>query len=170
MWAHPGKQLVFMGGEFGQIGEWSESRSLDWHLLQDPLHDGLRGLVADLNRTYKQHPALFVADARPEGFSWIDANDSANNVASFLRLDPADPNAVLACVANFAGHPHENYRVGLPKAGRWREVLNTDAHPYGGSGWGNMGGVEATEQPWHGQPASALLQLPPQGVIWLAPE
>jgi 1,4-alpha-glucan branching enzyme len=105
-----------------------------------------------------------------EGFSWIDANDSGNNVASFLRLDPADPDAVLACVANFAGHPHENYRVGLPKAGRWREVLNTDAQSYGGSGWGNMGGVDAEEQPWHGQPVSALLQLPPQGVLWLAPE
>jgi len=170
MWAHPGKQLLFMGGEFGQVDEWSESRSLDWHLLADPLHDGLRAVVADLNRAYKEHPALYVADSRPEGFSWIDANDSANNVASFLRLDPADPAAVLACVANFAGHPHENYRVGLPRTGRWREVLNTDAHSYGGSGWGNMGGVEATDQPWHGQPASALLQLPPQGVIWLAPE
>jgi 1,4-alpha-glucan branching enzyme len=168
MWAHPGKQLMFMGGEFGQIGEWSESRSLDWHLLQDPLHDGIRALVADLNRTYRQHSALFAADDRPDGFSWIDANDSANNVASFLRQDPG--HSVLACVANFAGHPHENYRVGLPHAGSWREVLNTDAEPYGGSGWGNMGAVEATEEPWHGQPASALLQLPPQGVIWLAPE
>jgi 1,4-alpha-glucan branching enzyme len=170
MWAHPGKQLLFMGGEFGQVQEWSESRSLDWHLLQEPLHDGIRELVSDLNRMYRNHSALFAADDRPEGFHWIDANDSANNVASFLRLDPADPGAMLACIVNFAGHPHENYRVGLPRAGRWLEVLNTDAQTYGGSGWGNMGAVEAEGNPWHGQPASALLQLPPQGVLWLVPE
>jgi 1,4-alpha-glucan branching enzyme len=167
MWAHPGKQLLFMGGEFGQVGEWSESRSLDWHLLAEPLHDGVRSLVADLNRTYREHPALFAADNRPEGFRWIDANDSANNVASFLRIDPLSPDTTVACVANFAGHPHRDYRVGLPHAGHWREILNTDAQSYGGSGWGNMGGVEAENTPWHGQPASALLQLPPQGVLWL---
>ena len=170
MWAHPGKQLLFMGGEFGQPAEWSESRSLDWHLLESPLHEGVRRLVADLNRTYKANPALFAADDRPDGFGWIDANDSANNVASFLRVDPADPAATVACVANFAGNPHRDYRVGLPRTGRWREVLNTDAETYGGSGWGNMGGVDADETPWHGQPASALLQLPPQGVLWLTPE
>jgi len=170
MWAHPGKQLLFMGGEFGQPAEWSESRSLDWHLLDEPLHEGVRRLVADLNRVYRAHSALFAADNRPEGFHWIDANDSSNNVASFLRLDPMAPEAVVACVANFAGHPHENYRVGLPRAGRWRELLNTDAQTYGGSGWGNMGTVEAEGNPWHGQPASALLQLPPQGVLWLVPE
>jgi 1,4-alpha-glucan branching enzyme len=170
MWAHPGKQLLFMGGEFGQVQEWSESRSLDWHLLNEPLHEGVRKLVADLNRAYRAHPALFTADHRPDGFHWIDANDSANNVVSFLRLDPMAPDAMVACVANFAGHPHQNYRVGLPKAGRWHEVVNTDARSYGGSGWGNMGAVEAEDHPWHGQPASALLQLPPQGVLWLALE
>jgi 1,4-alpha-glucan branching enzyme len=170
MWAHPGKQLLFMGGEFGQPAEWSESKSLDWHLLNEPLHDGVRALVADLNKAYRAHPAMFVADHRPEGFRWIDANDSANNVASFLRIDPASPESMVACVANFAGHPHQNYRVGLPKAGRWRELVNTDAQNYGGSGWGNMGAVEAEGNPWHGQPASALLQLPPSGVLWLVPE
>jgi 1,4-alpha-glucan branching enzyme len=170
MWAHPGKQLLFMGGEFGQPSEWSESRSLDWHLLEQPLHEGVRRLVADLNHVYKQHSALYAADHRPEGFSWIDANDSANNVASFLRIDPNDSHTVLACVANFSGHPHRNYRVGLPHAGRWKELLNTDAQPYGGSGWGNLGGVDAVDEPWHGQPASALMQLPPQGVLWLVPE
>ncbi len=168
MWAHPGKQLLFMGGEIGQELEWSESRSLDWHLLESPLHKGVQSLVGDLNRAYRDHSALFAADARPEGFSWIDANDSANNVASFLRFDPASPDAVVACVANFAGMPHHNYRLGLPFAGRWREILNTDASLYGGSGVGNLGEVVATEEPWHGQPASALLQLPPQGVVWLA--
>jgi 1,4-alpha-glucan branching enzyme len=170
MWAHPGKQLLFMGGEFGQPQEWSESRSLDWHLLEQPLHAGVQRLVRDLNAQYREHPALFAADTSPSGFAWIDANDSANNVASFLRHDPGAPGSVVACVANFAGTPHRNYRVGLPFAGRWREIVNTDAQDYGGSGWGNMGGVDATEDMWHGQPASALLQLPPQGVLWLAPE
>ncbi|MGH3760151.1 1,4-alpha-glucan branching protein GlgB [Actinophytocola sp.] len=169
MWAHPGKQLLFMGGEFGQVQEWSENRSLDWHLLDEPLHGGVQRLVGDLNRRYRAHPALYAADTSSEGFAWIDANDSANNVASFLRLDP-DTGAVVACVANFAGTPHHDYRVGLPSAGRWRELLNTDATDYGGSGWGNLGGMAANEEPWHGQPASALLQLPPQGVLWLTPE
>jgi 1,4-alpha-glucan branching enzyme len=174
MWAHPGKQLLFMGGEFGQVDEWSEGRSLDWHLLENPLHDGVRKLVGDLNRRYREHSALYAEDTSPAGFGWIDANDSANNVASFLRYDSSGADGsggnVVACVANFAGTPHHDYRVGLPKAGRWREILNTDAHDYGGSGWGNMGGVEAAGEPWHGQPASALLQLPPQGVLWLALE
>jgi 1,4-alpha-glucan branching enzyme len=170
MWAHPGKQLLFMGGEFGQEQEWSEGRSLDWHLLDSPLHGGVQRLVGDLNRRYREQPALWAADTSPAGFAWIDANDSANNVASFVRYDPAQPGQMVACVANFAGNPHRDYRVGLPSAGRWREILNTDAESYGGSGWGNMGGVEASGDPWHGQPASALLALPPQGVLWLAPE
>ncbi|HEV8558685.1 MAG TPA: alpha amylase C-terminal domain-containing protein, partial [Actinophytocola sp.] len=170
LWAHPGKQLLFMGGELGQVREWSENRSLDWDLLDDPQHAGIRRLVTDLNSAYRAHPALYAADTRPEGFSWIDANDSANNVASFLRLAPELPGTVLACVANLAGVPHHNYRVGLPHAGRWREILNTDAAAYGGSGIGNLGTVTAEDHPWHGRPASALLQLPPQGVIWLVPE
>ncbi|MGM1064982.1 1,4-alpha-glucan branching protein GlgB, partial [Saccharothrix sp. Mg75] len=168
MWAHPGKQLLFMGGEFGQRGEWSESRSLDWHLLDDPLHAGLRSLIADLNGVYKACPALYSADDRPEGFSWIDANDSGGNVLSFLRV--GDDGSLLACVANFSGQPHHDYRVGLPAAGRWREVVNTDSAVYGGSGVGNLGVVEAEERPWHGRPASAVLQLPPSGVLWLTPE
>ncbi|WP_409179822.1 1,4-alpha-glucan branching protein GlgB [Amycolatopsis sp. VS8301801F10] len=165
MWAHPGKQLLFMGGEFGQPREWSESRSLDWHLLDTPLHRGVRDLVRQLNAIYRDTAALFSGDVRPEGFRWIDANDSAGNVLSFLRLG-ADGSR-LACIANFAGIPHHDYRVGLPSAGRWTEVLNTDAEAFGGSGVGNLGAVEATEEPWHGQPASAVLQLPPSGVLWL---
>ncbi|GAA1308689.1 1,4-alpha-glucan branching protein GlgB [Saccharothrix xinjiangensis] len=168
MWAHPGKQLLFMGGEFGQRGEWSESRSLDWHLLDDPLHRGVRSLIADLNGVYRSSPALYSADDRPEGFSWIDANDSGGNVLSFLRV--GEDGSLLACVANFSGMPHHDYRVGLPCPGRWREVVNTDSADYGGSGVGNMGVVEAEEEPWHGRPASAVLQLPPSGVLWLAPE
>ena len=168
MWAHPGKQLLFMGGEFGQPEEWSESKSLDWHLLDTPLHGGVRTLLGDLNRVYRASPALYSADNKPEGFEWIDANDSAGNVLSFLRI--GEDGSVLACVANFSGQPHHDYRVGLPTTGRWKEVVNTDSAVYGGSGVGNLGVVEAEAHPWHGREASALLQLPPAGVLWLAPE
>jgi 1,4-alpha-glucan branching enzyme len=165
MWAHPGKQLLFMGGEFGQGAEWADGRSLDWWLLEDPLHSGLQRLVGDLNRVYRSAPALWSQDTSPAGFSWIDANDAGNNTFSFLRW--GDDGSVLACVANFAGTPHEGYRLGLPRAGRWEEVVNTDATVYGGSGVGNMGVVTATPEAWHGQPASARLQVPPLGVLWL---
>jgi 1,4-alpha-glucan branching enzyme len=172
MWAHPGKQLLFMGCEFGQAQEWSEERSLDWDLLGNPLHGGIKSLVGDLNRVYKDNPALYTRDNTPEGFSWIDANDAAGNVLSFLRhgVDADGNPTVLACVANFSGGPRDDYRVGLPFAGRWREVLNTDAEIYGGSGVGNLGVVEAEPQMWHGRPASTALRLPPSGVLWLAPE
>ena len=172
MWAHPGKQLLFMGSEFGQAREWSEERSLDWHLLDDPLHGGIKTLVGDLNRAYRDNSALWTRDTTPEGFSWIDANDAAGNVLSFLRhgVDADGNPTVLACIANFSGGPRDDYRVGLPFAGRWREVLNTDAEIYGGSGVGNLGAVEAEPQMWHGRPASAVLRLPPSGVLWLAPE
>jgi 1,4-alpha-glucan branching enzyme len=172
MWAHPGKQLIFQGSEFGQEREWSEARSLDWHLLEEPLHAGIKSLVGDLNRAYRAHSALWTKDTTPEGFSWIDANDSSGNVLSFLRhgVDPNGKPTVMACIANFSGSPKRDYRVGLPFAGRWREVLNTDAQIYGGSGVGNLGAVEAEQTVWHGRPASAVLQLPPSGVLWLAPE
>jgi 1,4-alpha-glucan branching enzyme len=172
MWAQPGKQLLFMGQEFGQAREWSEERSLDWDLLGNPLHGGIKSLVGDLNRVYKDSPALYTRDNTPEGFSWIDANDAAGNVLSFLRhgVDAEGKPTVLACIANFSGGPRDDYRVGLPFAGRWREVLNTDAEVYGGSGVGNFGTVEAEPQMWHGRPASAALRLPPAGVLWLAPE
>ena len=172
MWAHPGKQLLFMGQEFGQAREWSEQRSLDWESLADPLHGGIKTMVGDMNRAYRAHPALWTRDVSPEGFSWIDANDTAGNVFSFLRhgVDADGKPTVLACVANFSGSAREDYRVGLPFAGRWREVLNTDAEAYGGSGVGNLGAVEAEQHVWHGRPASARLRLPPSGVLWLAPE
>ncbi|MDT7617284.1 MAG: 1,4-alpha-glucan branching enzyme [Pseudonocardiales bacterium] len=172
MWAHPGKQLLFQGQEFGQEREWSESRSLDWHLLEEPLHEGIQRMVGDLNRAYRSHPAMWTKDVSPDGFSWIDANDTAGNVFSFLRhgVDADGKPTVVACIANFSGTPKPDYRVGLPFAGRWREVLNTDAEIYGGSGVGNLGAVEADQTVWHGRPASAVLQLPPSGVLWLAPE
>ncbi|HKN97047.1 MAG TPA: 1,4-alpha-glucan branching protein GlgB, partial [Pseudonocardiaceae bacterium] len=167
MWAHPGKQLLFMGGEFGQPSEWSEARSLEWNLLEQPLHRGIQDLVRDLNALFRSSPALFSEDTRPGGFQWIDANDSAGNVLSFLRI--GTDGSQVACVANFAGMPHNDYRVGLPVAGEWLEVLNTDAESYGGSGVGNLGRVAAETKPWHGMPASAVLQLPPSGVLFLAP-
>jgi 1,4-alpha-glucan branching enzyme len=178
MWAHPGKQLLFMGSEFAQGGEWSAERGLDWWLLDHDAHAGMRRLVADLNRLYQGAPALWAADGSPDSFGWIDANDAAGNVLSFLRLAPGDTPApaggdepgMLACIANFSGSPHHSYRIGLPRPGRWREVLNTDAYDYGGSGVGNFGAVEAEPQPCHGQPASAVLTVPPLAVLWLAPD
>jgi 1,4-alpha-glucan branching enzyme len=165
MWAHPGKQLLFMGGELAQGGEWSEARSLDWWLLDDAGHQGMQRLIGDLNRVYRELPALWTQDTSPQGFAWIDANDASNNVFSFLRW--GDDGSVLACITNFAGQPHENYRLGLPKPGLWEEAINTDADTYTGSGVGNLGAVLATETPWHGQQYSASLRVPPLGTLWL---
>jgi 1,4-alpha-glucan branching enzyme len=170
MWAHPGKQLLFMGSEWGQASEWSQEAGLDWAALRGERHAGMQRLVADLNAAYRDDPALWSGDFTPDGFSWIDANDSAGNVVSFLRLAADGSGRVLACVANFAGQPHLNYRIGLPLAGRWREVVNTDAKVYGGSGVGNLGAVQAVAEPWHGRPNSARITVPPLGVLWLAPE
>ena len=165
MWAHPGKQLLFMGCEFAQESEWSEQRSLDWWLLDLPDHRGVALLVKELNAVYKATSALWSQDVDSAGFSWIDANDASGNVFSFLRYG-ADGSA-LACVSNFAGMPHEDYRLGLPWAGQWREVLNTDAEAYLGSGVGNFGEVTAASDSWHGQPASTVLRVPPLGTVWL---
>jgi 1,4-alpha-glucan branching enzyme len=169
MWAHPGKQLLFMGCELGQESEWSESRSLDWWLLDNPDHRGVQSLVRDLNRVYQESPALWSRDTDPAGFSWIDANDADGNVFSFFRSseDGSQPGALVACIANYAGAPKEGYRVGLPRAGRWTEAINTDAEVYAGSGVGNFGSVQAENVPHHGQPASAVLRIPPLGVLWL---
>ena len=169
MWAHPGKQLIFMGTEFGQEAEWADSRGLDWWLLDQPAHRGVLDLVRDLNHHYTDTSALWRQDLTAEGFRWIDANDAAGNVFSFLRFGGAGPGDVLACVVNFSGSAHHGYRIGLPSTGRWQEVLNTDAHEYGGSGVGNFGGIEAAEQPWHGLPASATLSVPPLAALWLRP-
>jgi 1,4-alpha-glucan branching enzyme len=264
MWAHPGKQLLFMGSEFGQPTEWSEVDGLLWRLLGEAPHAGVQRLVADLNRVYGERPALWRLDSSPDGFGWIDANDTAGNVLSFLRFadladhgvddhgpddhgpdghavgdggpgdrgpgdgrpgdrgpgdgrpgdrgpgdrgpgdrGPGDRGAaersggdrdlddagladqaaaagtpkfghnrargIIACIANFSAVPHYNYRIGLPLPGQWAEVINTDSVHYGGSGVGNMGAVEAVAEPCHGRPASAVLTLPPLGVLWLAP-
>jgi len=171
MWAHPGKQLLFMGSEFGQNSEWSETNGLDWWVLQYDFHSGVQRMVRDMNAAYRSSPAFWSQDTIPDGFSWIDANDAHGNVLSFLRFGSQEHGVpVLACVANFSAMPHNDYRIGLPLAGRWREVLNTDATVYGGSGVGNLGAVTAVPKPWHGRPASASIALPPFGVLWLAPE
>jgi 1,4-alpha-glucan branching enzyme len=168
MWAHPGKQLIFMGTEIGQEAEWSDERELDWWLLEKAEHAGLWSLVGDLNRTYRNAPAMWLRDNEPEGFAWINANDASHNVLSFCRYG-ADPDDMVVCVANFNALPHENYRLGLPLAGKWREVVNTDAETYGGSGVGNLGEVVAEEPGSDGQPASARIRVPPLGTIWLRP-
>jgi 1,4-alpha-glucan branching enzyme len=164
LWAHPGKQLLFMGGEFGQEAEWSESRSLDWWLLDNADHRGVLATVHDLNRVYRETPALWQRDQDPGGFEWIDADDAPNNVFAFLRW--GDDGSVLACVTNFAAVPHDGYRLALPFGGRWDEVLNTDSQAYAGSGIGNLGGIDAGAGPWRGRPASARAVLPPLATVW----
>ncbi|MFI5915254.1 1,4-alpha-glucan branching protein GlgB [Dactylosporangium sp. NPDC051541] len=165
MWSFPGKQLLFMGCELGDEQEWSEERGLNWGLLDDPLRGGLQRLVQDLNKVYRATPALWTQDITPDGFRWINNDDSAGNVFSYLRWG-AD-GSVVAVVVNFAAHPHEGYRIGLPFTGRWQEILNTDADVYGGSGVGNMGSVEASGEPRNGLPASAEIRVPPLGALWL---
>jgi 1,4-alpha-glucan branching enzyme len=168
MWSHPGKQLLFMGSELGQEGEWSERWSLDWWLLDQPDHAGLAALVRRLNGLYRECPALWDQDSDPATFEWIDADDADHNVLAYLRKS-ADGQR-LAVVVNFAGVPHEGYRLALPKGGRWREILNTDATEYAGSGVGNLGAIEAEDLPWHGRPYSASIRVPPLGALWFAPD
>ncbi len=166
MYAQPGKKLVFMGGEFGQWSEWWHERGLDWDLTAQPLHHGLKRWVADLNRSYRKEPALHRGDFDPAGFSWIDCNDSAQSVISLMRKDPLDGDTVLV-VLNFTPLPRHNYRLGCPGGGFWMEVLNGDATEYGGSGQGNIGGVEAAPVPFHGLTHSLSLTVPPLAAVFL---
>jgi 1,4-alpha-glucan branching enzyme len=167
MWAHPGKQLLFMGQEFGQPSEWSEERGLDWWILDQPVHQQLLELVRRLNTVYRENPALWSLDNEPSGFEWIDGGSSSQNLVSFLRWD-AEGNPI-AILMNFSGQPVGPYRVGLPFGGRWDELVNTDAVEYGGSGVGNYGSVEAEYVPWSGRPASVELTLPPLAALYLKP-
>jgi 1,4-alpha-glucan branching enzyme len=166
MWAHPGKKLLFMGGEFAQSREWNHGRSLDWHLLDYEEHQGVQRLVADLNRTYAASPALWQHDWSPDGFQWIDANDADNNVLSFFRSS-IERTEHLVCICNLSPIVRTQYRIGLPAAGDYVEVVNTDAEVYGGTNTGNMGMIAAESEPWHGLDFSAPLTLPPLGVVWL---
>jgi 1,4-alpha-glucan branching enzyme len=169
MWAHPGKKLLFMGGELAQEAEWSHERSLDWHLLEQAENAGVQAVVRDLNRVLRAEPALYEQDFDPAGFWWLEANDAGANVLAFARAS-AGAERVLVCVANLAPVPRSGYRLGLPRSGRWREVLNTDSSFYGGTDTGNLGGIEAEPVGWHEQPFSAEVTLPPLGVVWLVPE
>jgi 1,4-alpha-glucan branching enzyme len=168
MWAHPGKKLLFMGGEIGQEAEWSEERSVDWHLLEQTDHAGVQSLVRDLNRIYKEHPALWEVDFEPSGFQWLEPNDAGANVLAFARRSQSGEEVVV--VVNLSPVPRDRYRLGMPKPGRWVEALNTDSTYYGGSDVGNLGGIEAEDQGWHDQPYSAEVTLPPLGALWLVPE
>jgi len=169
MWAHPGKKLLFMGQEFAQIDEWSEERSLDWQLLEQPAHAGIQALVRDLNRVYRDEPALWELDSDPSGFWWLEPNDADNNVLAFARCC-AEGERVLVFAANLSPVPRHGYRLGLPRSGRWREAVNTDSSFYGGSDVGSFGGVTPEPIPWHDQPFSAEVTLPPLGAVWLVPE
>ncbi len=169
MFAQPGKKLLFMGGEFGQRREWNHEESLDWDLLRHASHAGLQKWVADLNRLYGAEPALHELDFSDRGFEWVDCNDADNSVLSFLRKS-ASRNDVLLVVCNFTPVPRHGYRVGVPRGGSWRELLNSDAKEYGGSGVGNLGGVESEPIVCHGRPRSVSLTLPPLSVVLLEPE
>jgi 1,4-alpha-glucan branching enzyme len=165
MWGYPGKKLLFMGQEFAQRGEWAFDRALDWESLHDARHRGVQSVVRDLNRLYRDVPALYARDCEPEGFSWVVVDDKDQSVAAWLRYGgPGDMPVLVVC--NFTPTPHAGYRIGLPAAGYWRELFNSDASDYGGSGMGNLGGVHACDQASHGQPASAQIALPPLSTLF----
>ncbi len=172
MYAHPGKKLLFMGGEFGQSNEWYHETSLDWHLLQYPVHQGVQRWVRDLNRLYRSEPALHRKDCEGEGFEWIDFQDAAGSIISFLRKGTPEDGTIVA-VFNLTPVPRQAYRVGVPCSGRWTEVLNSDGEFYGGTGASNQGGVVAEKGSCQGRPYSLLLDLPPLGALFFkgrAPE
>lgn len=165
MYAQAAKKLLFMGGEFGQWAEWNHDKSLDWHLLEQPMHKGLQRWVADLNQLYRSEPALYELDCDPAGFEWIDCNDVENSVFTLIRKNRTEEEVMLV-TCNFTPLPRHNYRVGVPQAGFWQERLNGDAAEYGGSGVGNLGGVNADEIPYHGHPYSIEITLPPLAVTF----
>jgi 1,4-alpha-glucan branching enzyme len=165
MYAQPGKKLLFMGGEFGQMNEWYHDAGLDWKLLESPLHQGMAQWVRDLNRIYRDELALYGLDCEAAGFEWIDCNDAERSVISFLRKGPSERHAMLI-MCNFTPVPRLNYRIGAPYKGFWREVLNSDAETYCGSGYGNLGGLETAPISAHGRPCSLSLVLPPLSAVF----
>jgi 1,4-alpha-glucan branching enzyme len=168
MWGHPGKKLLFQGLDFGQGDEWSETHSVDWHLLQYPLQAGLQRCVADLHRVYRAHRALYEVDFDWQGFQWLESHDNENSVFAFLRRG-RDPGETVVVVSNFTPVPRYEYRVGVPTGGPWREILNTDSSLYAGGNIGNGGQIWAQDEAWSGQPHSLCLTLPPLGAIYLRP-
>ncbi len=169
MYAQPGKKLLFMGGEIGQWREWQHDQSLDWDLLEKPEHAGIQKWIGDLNRSYRNEPSLHELDCDPAGFEWIDCRDAESSVVSLLRKARGDDRTVLV-ICNFTPVPRPNYHVGVPRGGLWRELLNSDAKDYGGSGMGNMGEVEAAPVPAHGRRFSLLLTLPPLSTLFFVSE
>ena len=169
MFGQPGKKLLFMGDEFGQVREWTHDSSLEWHVLQYPVHSGLKLWVEQLNRVYRENPALHELDTDPAGFEWVDANASETSVLSFLRKGKSEKETVLV-VCNFTPVPRLNYRLGVPLGGWWREILNSDSTHYAGSGMGNSGGVMAEGKASHGRRFSLNLTLPPLAVLFFKPE
>jgi 1,4-alpha-glucan branching enzyme len=166
MWAHPGKKLLFMGGEFGQRREWTHEGELEWWVTQFPLHSGAQRFVRELNRVYRANPALWQLDFSPEGFEWIAADDGEHSVFAFLRK-PRDGGRPLLVVSNMTPVPRTNYLVGVNWPGHWKEVINSDAAEFGGAGWGNLGGVEASVARAHGRRYSLALTLPPLSTLIL---
>ncbi|MDH3671094.1 MAG: alpha amylase C-terminal domain-containing protein, partial [Gammaproteobacteria bacterium] len=165
----PGKKLLFMGGEFGQWREWSHDQSLDWHLLEHASHQGLQRWLKDLNHFYRTEPALYEQDFEIAGFEWADLHDWEQSIIAFIRKGKAPDDEILV-VCNMTPIARSNYRIGVPRAGFWREALNSDAQIYGGAGRGNLGGVESAPIPSHGRYHSLSLMLPPLGVIFLKRE
>lgn len=166
--AQPGKKLLFMGSDIGQWDEWNHDKSIDWHLLEYSSHRGVQRWVKDLNTAYRREPALHELDCEPEGFEWIDANDSENSCVSFLRKSRSGDMVLVVC--NFTPVPRHDYHVGVPRGGRWVEILNSDAPIYGGSGQGNLGGVEALEMSSHGRDYTLSITIPPLGMVMFRPE
>jgi 1,4-alpha-glucan branching enzyme len=169
MFAQPGKKLLFMGDEFGEGHEWSHDRSLDWWILQYPVHSGLQAWVRDLNHLYRNHPALYEIEADPHGFEWVDCNDAPMSVISLLRK-AKNPHDTILVACNFTPVPRVGYQVGVPSGGWWRELLNSDGKEYAGSGMGNGGGTMAEKKPQHGRPYSLTLTLPPLAAVFFKPE
>ncbi|HEX5704429.1 MAG TPA: 1,4-alpha-glucan branching protein GlgB [Pyrinomonadaceae bacterium] len=165
MWAHPGKKLLFMGGEFGQWREWTEEESLDWHLLEQPIHKGVQLLIEDLNQLYAKHPALSEADSDPSGFSWIEVDNAAENIVAFSRTAPSTGKEII-CVCNFSPVIREDHRIGLPRKGTYKQLLNTDNEKYCGGGFGVVKSMRAEKTPWHGMEYSAAITLPPLATLW----
>ncbi len=165
MWAHPGKKLLFMGGEFAQFYEWNHEQSLDWHLTQWADHWRMQDYMKDLNRIYKENPALWEADTDPSGFQWVDVHNANENVVAFLRKSPKTGRQLL-CIGNFSPVLRHGYRVGLPKWGYYKEILNSDSAHYGGSNFGNGGGVQSEDISYQGMPHSAIVFLPPLSILW----
>lgn len=169
MFGHPGKKLLFMGGEFAQDREWDCDSSLGWHLLNDPMHRGVQNAVRDLNRIYRDTPALHQRDFDPAGFEWIDADNADESIFSFIRHGE-NPNDIAVVVSNFTPVPRENFRLGVPKGGKYVEIFNSDAEIYGGSGMGNMGGVEASDEGWNFRPNSISITIPPLSTVIFVPQ